>query len=383
LSDGAAAGRHRQSIKHARASLAKKSKKTVAAAFKESLKNLMDVLKQSEPHFIRCIKPNHEKRSGVFDDELITKQLSYTGMLETTRIRREGYSSRPLFSDFVQRYKILGFSCRADVRPTAESCRQILAKAGVEGYAVGKTKVFMRYYHADQLNGKLEPFSTAATLMSKYCRGFAARSKYGGLLAAKRAQDEQVKKLFNDVERQAAGMRDVIVSLCEEDDKRPMSYWDKPAAAPSLKERNYKKSGKAKGKMSRAASVKWFKEVESKKGSGIDDDGGFASWFHGIITRSDAEQLLTGKASGTFLIRVAESRFGYSLSLLFRGRCKHFMIDQDADQRYLVVGNDRTFPSLNEVVSFHQKHPVTDDGDVLIASCPTEGPRDDLDELER
>ena len=47
------------------------------------------------------------------------------------------------------------------------------------------------------------------------------------------------------------------------------------------------------------------------------------------------------------------------------------------------VGNDCTFPSLNEVVSFHQKHPVTDDGDVLIASCPTEGPRDDLDELER
>ena len=110
---------------------------------------------------------------------------------------------------------------------------------------------------------------------------------------------------------QAAGMRDVIVSLCEEDDKRPMSFWaTAPAAAPSLKERNYKKSGKAKGKMSRAASVKWFKEVESKKGSGIDDDGGFASWFHGIITRSDAEQLLTGKASGTFLIRVAESRFG-------------------------------------------------------------------------
>ena len=72
----------------------------------------------------------------------------------------------------------------------------------LQGYAVGKTKVFMRYYHADQLNGKLEPFSTAATLMSKYSRGFAARSKYAGLLAAKRAQDEQVKKLFNDVERQ-------------------------------------------------------------------------------------------------------------------------------------------------------------------------------------
>lgn len=378
-----ASGRMRQSIKHARASLARKKKKTVAADFKDSLADLMAVLKSSQPHFIRCIKPNHEKAPAIFDEDLITKQLSYTGMLETTRIRREGYSSRPLFGDFLQRYKILGFSCRADIRPTADACKQILTKAGIKGYAVGKTKVFMRYFHADELNGKLEPFASAATMMSKYCRGFCARSKYSSLLAAKRAQDESVKKLFNDIERQAAGVRDVVVSLCEEDDKRPASFWsDPPKPAPSLKKRGYKDGKGGKAGMSRAASVKWFKEVESKKGSGIDEDGGFASWFHGIITRSDAEKLLEGKPSGTFLIRVAESRFGYSLSLLFRGRCKHFMIDQDADQRYLVVGNDRTFPSLNEVVGFHQKHPVTDDGDVLIMACPTDGPREDLQELE-
>jgi hypothetical protein len=63
-------------------------------------------------------------------------------------------------------------------------------------------------------------------------------------------------------------------------------------------------------------------------------------------------------------------------------RCKHFMIDQDSDQQYIVVGNDRTFPSLNEVVAFHSRHPVTDDGDTLLVPCPTSGPRDDLAELE-
>jgi len=48
----------------------------------------------------------------------------------------------------------------------------------------------------------------------------------------------------------------------------------------------------------------------------------------------------------------------------------------------MVVGNDRSFASLNDVVSFHQRHPVTDDGDTLLIPCPIQGQRDDLAELE-
>jgi len=373
----ASQGRMRQSVKHARASLAKKKVKTVAANFKASLAELMTALKAAEPHFVRCIKPNHEKTPDYYNEELVLKQLRYTGMLETTRIRREGYSSRPLFADFVQRYKVLGFPCRQDVRANAEACRQILEKAGVDGYAVGKTKVFLRYFHADQLNGLLQPFQDAATILSKYCRGFTARSKYGALLAAKRAQDEAVNAFCNIAERNGAGMRDVVISLCEEDDKRPPEALASSAPPPPAQPVLPAKKNRAK----RAASVKWFKEVESKKGAGQSDDGGFASWFHGIITRGESEQLLKDKQSGSFLIRVAESRFGYSLSLIFQGRIKHFMIDQDDAQQYMVVGNDRTFPSLNEVVAFHQRHPVTDDGDTLIHPCPV-NTDENLAELE-
>lgn len=76
-----AQGRMRQSVKHARASLAKKKQRTVAATFKASLEELMAVLKASEPHFIRCIKPNHDKLPNSFNDELTTKQLRYTGIV--------------------------------------------------------------------------------------------------------------------------------------------------------------------------------------------------------------------------------------------------------------------------------------------------------------
>ena len=70
---------------------------------------------------------------------------------------------------------------------------------------------------------------------------------------------------------------------------------------------------KKDGGISRSASVKWFKEVESKKGVGKGANG-FEDWFHGVISRVEAEALLKGTEAGTFLVRVAESRFGYSLS---------------------------------------------------------------------
>ena len=37
-------------------------------------------------------------------------------------------------------------------------------------------------------------------------------------------------------------------------------------------------------------------------------------WFHGIISRKQAEERLIDKPNGSFLVRISESQFGYSLS---------------------------------------------------------------------
>eukprot|EP00054_Salpingoeca_dolichothecata_P026515 m.189953 g.189953 ORF g.189953 m.189953 type:complete len:938 (-) comp25680_c0_seq1:211-3024(-) len=373
----------RMSMKKARASLAKKKKVTVASFFKSSLAELMVQLNAAAPHFIRCIKPNVEKEADLYTNDLVTKQLRYTGMLETTRIRREGYASRPTFSDFIKRYQGIGYYWSASVTPNENACRKILEKSGITGYEIGKTKVFLRYWHADELNERLRPIYGAAVMIQKYGRGFTARSKYKKLLQEKREMEQKVDLFISGCERNVQGVRDVILALCDEDDVRPKDFFTKKDAPP-LAERQYKKEAggtERKKKMQRAASVKWFKEVEKKKGAG-QTGAGFAEWFHGIITRKDAESLLRGQETGTFLVRVAESRFGYSLSLMFNGRCKHFMIDQDKSGAYVVVGNDRTFPSLNEVVAFHGRHPVTADGDLCLHSCSGKGDRHDLKELE-
>jgi hypothetical protein len=63
--------------------------------------------------------------------------------------------------------------------------------------------------------------------------------------------------------------------------------------------------------------VRWYKEIEMKKGAGVEKGVGFQEWFHGVITRKNTEALLLPKEPGTFLVRVSESRFGYSLSHVY------------------------------------------------------------------
>jgi hypothetical protein len=68
-----------------------------------SLTDLMNKINSSSPHFIRCIKPNQTKVPGRYDKQYVQGQLKYTGVMETTRIRRCGYSTRLTFEEFLKR----------------------------------------------------------------------------------------------------------------------------------------------------------------------------------------------------------------------------------------------------------------------------------------
>ena len=86
-------------------------------------------------------------------------------MLETTRIRKEGYAIRPIFEDFVERYKTL--AAQVTMAGNAASCRKILACSKLEGYQIGKTKVFLKYWHVDKLLELLEKVHKAASMIQK------------------------------------------------------------------------------------------------------------------------------------------------------------------------------------------------------------------------
>eukprot|EP00056_Hartaetosiga_gracilis_P012637 m.202235 g.202235 ORF g.202235 m.202235 type:complete len:961 (+) comp13721_c0_seq3:62-2944(+) len=116
-------------------------------------------------------------------------------------------------------------------------------------------------------------------------------------------------------------------------------------------------------------SIRWFVTEEKKKGAGMGEDG-FEQWFHGVISRRESEARLKNQKSGTFLVRVAESRFGYTLSMVNKGRVKHFMINVTDKGEYKMVGNSRLFVCLNDIVSYHVAHSITKVGDKLSLPCP-------------
>ena len=86
---------------------AKGKSTTIATAFGVSLAMLMAKMQPCQPHFVRCIKPNRQSVPCVWDGRYVTAQLKYTGVLETIRIRREGFAVRLTFGDFLRRYAIL------------------------------------------------------------------------------------------------------------------------------------------------------------------------------------------------------------------------------------------------------------------------------------
>ena len=81
--------------------------RTVSQLYKEQLSKLMVTLRNTNPNFVRCIIPNHEKRAGKIDSPLVLDQLRCNGVLEGIRICRQGFPNRIPFQEFRQRYEIL------------------------------------------------------------------------------------------------------------------------------------------------------------------------------------------------------------------------------------------------------------------------------------
>uniref|UniRef100_A0A668A1L3 Myosin IXA n=1 Tax=Myripristis murdjan TaxID=586833 RepID=A0A668A1L3_9TELE len=134
----------------------KKKPPSISAQFQASLNKLMETLGQSEPYFVKCIRSNADKveYSHFGDDALVLRQLRYTGMLETVRIRQSGYNIKYTFKDFVHHYRVL---LPEDTKATQESIQRYLDQQDLApaGYQVGRTMVFFREAERQQLQASL------------------------------------------------------------------------------------------------------------------------------------------------------------------------------------------------------------------------------------
>ncbi|XP_051928762.1 tyrosine-protein kinase ABL2 isoform X2 [Hippocampus zosterae] len=77
------------------------------------------------------------------------------------------------------------------------------------------------------------------------------------------------------------------------------------------------------------------------------------SWYHGPVSRSAAEYLLSSLINGSFLVRESESSPGQlSISLRYEGRVYHYRINTSSDGKVYVTSESR-FATLAELVHHH------------------------------
>lgn len=154
-----------------------RAQQTAATYFRYSLMDLLQKMIAGTPQFVRCIKPNDLKIKKCFEDQKVVKQLRYTGVLETIRIRQNGFSHRLLFSDFLKKYCFLAYGYKERVVATRESCKILLTRLKIDGYALGKSKVFLKYYHIEYLAKLYEEKIKKIVLVQSYARRWLAKSR--------------------------------------------------------------------------------------------------------------------------------------------------------------------------------------------------------------
>ncbi|XP_051053615.1 unconventional myosin-IXa isoform X6 [Phodopus roborovskii] len=132
----------------------KKKPPSISAQFQASLSKLMETLGQAEPYFVKCIRSNAEKLPLRFSDALVLRQLRYTGMLETVRIRQSGYSSKYSFQDFVSHFHVL---LPRNIIPSKFNIQDFFRKVNInpDNYQVGKTMVFLKEHERQHLQDLL------------------------------------------------------------------------------------------------------------------------------------------------------------------------------------------------------------------------------------
>lgn len=88
----------------------------------------------------------------ILDKPLCIRQLRYSGMMETAKIRKAGFAIRHSYQDFVTRYRFLvkGINNKTDPRTAAQKiCNEALKS--IPTFALGKTKIFLKEHHDELL----------------------------------------------------------------------------------------------------------------------------------------------------------------------------------------------------------------------------------------
>ncbi|KAF7152397.1 hypothetical protein RHSIM_Rhsim01G0259100 [Rhododendron simsii] len=186
---------------------------SIGARFKQQLQALLETLSSTEPHYIRCVKPNNLLKPAIFENSNVIQQLRCGGVMEAIRISCAGYPTRKPFLEFVDRFGILAPEVLDGSTDEVAACKRLLEKVGMEGYQIGKTKVFLRAGQMAELDAsRTEVLGRSASIIQRKIRSYMARKSFFLLrLSAIRIQSvcrgELARQVYENMRREASCLR--------------------------------------------------------------------------------------------------------------------------------------------------------------------------------
>ncbi|XP_069882886.1 unconventional myosin-XV [Dipodomys merriami] len=191
---------------------------TVAAKFQQSLLDLVEKMERCNPLFVRCLKPNHKKEPGLFEPDVVMAQLRYSGVLETVRIRKEGFPVRLPFQVFVDRFRCL-VALKHDLPATGDMCVSVLSRLCTvmpNMYRVGVSKLFLKEHLHQLLESMREHvLNQAALTLQRYLRGFFIQRRFRSLrrkiiLLQSRARGYLARQRYQQMRRSLVKFRSLV-----------------------------------------------------------------------------------------------------------------------------------------------------------------------------
>jgi myosin V len=173
------------------------TKASVGSQFSSQLKNLRENIDLTTPHYIRCLKPNHQLIANYFEPSIVADQLRCAGVLDAIRVSRIGYPQRYKKDIFFKRYHFLKSKellagketvdqnqCDALVHDIVSQLQKLnytnsSSDSVPFGVQLGTTKVFLRHATFEHLEHlRTRKLHNSATQIQTSYRKFSIRRAY-------------------------------------------------------------------------------------------------------------------------------------------------------------------------------------------------------------
>lgn len=186
---------------------------SIGSRFKQQLQALLETLSATEPHYIRCVKPNNLLKPAIFENKNALQQLRCGGVMEAIRISCAGFPTRKTFDEFVDRFGLLAPEVLDGSSDEVTACKRLLEKVGLTGYQIGKTKVFLRAGQMAELDARRsEVLGRSASIIQRKVRSYLSRRSFITLRRSviqiqSACRGQIARHFYENMRREAASLR--------------------------------------------------------------------------------------------------------------------------------------------------------------------------------